>query len=344
MKKSDLMANLVGNAIDFLNKAIDEFDAHPKYSIINFYTAIELFMKARLLHEHWSLVVSKNADWDMFVKGDFVSVAFEECTDRLKKIAKSGLPETTKKKFDSIRKHRNKMVHFFHTAKTSKKEMETIVGEQLSAWCDLHKIMMTDWHDVFSGWKKEFVNIERKLKNHRNYLQAKFESLKDEIGKLSNEGFKFRKCPSCGFKSSKQAVIIGDLEESICLVCDHVDKYLLFTCPDCSKKSALHEGGSFKCKCGFTCDESKLADEVNEDPATTDNYFEHSLPANCGECEGYQTVVSYHEKYLCVCCLDVAERLQHCSWCSEANTGDMEESEYKGCGHCDGNPAWHRDD
>jgi hypothetical protein len=344
MNKSDLMANLIGNAIDFLNKAIGEFDTHPKYSIINFYTAIELFMKARLLDEHWSLVVSKNPDWEMFIKGDFVSVTFEECTERLKKIANSGITDVTKKKFDSIRKHRNKMVHFFHTAKTSKKEMEVIVGEQLSAWCDLHKIMLSDWNNVFAPWAKDFAKIERKLKSYREYLQAKFDSLSEEIKKLSDEGIKFKKCSSCGFKSSKRREILGDLEECTCLVCDHTDKYLIFTCPECEKKSLLSEGGTFKCKCGHTCDESQLVDALNEDPATTDNYFDHPLPANCGACDGYHTVVSYQDKYLCVSCLDVSSDLEHCSWCGEANTGDMDMSEYSGCGQCDGNTSWHKDD
>ena len=49
------MARLTENSIDFLTEAIDGFQVQPKYSIIHFYTAVELFLKARLLHEHWSL-------------------------------------------------------------------------------------------------------------------------------------------------------------------------------------------------------------------------------------------------------------------------------------------------
>ena len=39
---------LVENAIDFLNQAADELANNPKYSVIHFYTAVELLLKARL--------------------------------------------------------------------------------------------------------------------------------------------------------------------------------------------------------------------------------------------------------------------------------------------------------
>ena len=48
---------LVENALDFLVCAIEEFQVAPKYSVIHFSAAVELFLKARLMAEHWSLVV-----------------------------------------------------------------------------------------------------------------------------------------------------------------------------------------------------------------------------------------------------------------------------------------------
>jgi hypothetical protein len=53
-----LRDRLVANAIDFLRRAINEFKKDPKYSIIHFSAAVELLLKARLMAEHWSLVVS----------------------------------------------------------------------------------------------------------------------------------------------------------------------------------------------------------------------------------------------------------------------------------------------
>ncbi|HIP71183.1 MAG TPA: hypothetical protein EYH05_07285, partial [Anaerolineae bacterium] len=59
MTPKDLLERLVENAMDFLSQSIEEFDGSPKYSVIHFHAAVELFLKARLMAEHWSLVVSK---------------------------------------------------------------------------------------------------------------------------------------------------------------------------------------------------------------------------------------------------------------------------------------------
>ncbi len=59
MNKEEMFNRLVENAFDFLFKAISEIEGQPKYSVIHFYAAVELFVKARLMKEHWSLVISQ---------------------------------------------------------------------------------------------------------------------------------------------------------------------------------------------------------------------------------------------------------------------------------------------
>ena len=49
--------NLVRNGIDFLEKAMLQLENEPKYSVINFYTAVEIFLKAPLVHDHWTLTM-----------------------------------------------------------------------------------------------------------------------------------------------------------------------------------------------------------------------------------------------------------------------------------------------
>ena len=73
---------LVENALDFLFEAISEIKEQPKYSVIHFYAAVELFVKARLMNEHWTLVITKRQepDWDKFVAGDFQSVSLDEAS------------------------------------------------------------------------------------------------------------------------------------------------------------------------------------------------------------------------------------------------------------------------
>ena len=165
---SDIFESLVGNALDFLALAISNFESKPKSSVVDFYTAIELFLKARLLHEHWSLIVVKDADWKNFVSGDFQSVPFNEACNRLDKVVQSGLSTTARQKFDAIRRHRNRMVHFFHTVNSADpKAVEEVVIEQLGAWHELSRLMTVQWHPVFKKFKGKFEQIGRKLSRHR---------------------------------------------------------------------------------------------------------------------------------------------------------------------------------
>ena len=101
------MKRLVINALDFLVRAIDEFQEFPKYSIIHFSAAVEQFLKARLMAEHWTLVVSvrQRADWNNFISGNFQSVTLDEAASILEKVVLSELPKNALAAFRTIAKH-----------------------------------------------------------------------------------------------------------------------------------------------------------------------------------------------------------------------------------------------
>jgi hypothetical protein len=336
--REEWQTRLTDNAIDFLNRAIDEFKDRPKYSIINFYTAVELFLKARLSREHWSLIVRKSPDRKQFEAGDFDSVTFDEACERLKKVVESPVPEQARKNFDAIRKHRNKMVHFFHdTDSGSGPAIEVIAREQLRAWYDLHKLLTADWYPIFIDYGKQFALIEKKLTGHREFLRAKFNDLTPQIKDEISKGAQFSMCGSCAFESSRTREIWGALFASECLVCRYRDRWLDYDCSECGARGRLREGGDFACrKCGAGDDQQAIYDRLNEFVATSDNYFEACVPAHCSECEGYHSVAEYHEKFLCVICLSVSDEVRPCGWCGEFGTGDMEDSSMAGCTVCDG--------
>lgn len=51
---------LINNGLEFLDKAREELEAaKPKFSIVSFWTAVEILLKVPLAHEHWSLVCSR---------------------------------------------------------------------------------------------------------------------------------------------------------------------------------------------------------------------------------------------------------------------------------------------
>src|SRR4051794_21942996 len=87
--------SLVVNAIDFLTQSAEEVESHPKYSVIHFCAGIELLLKARLLREHWSLVVTKPGEISKrkFEEGDFESVSMRQCFERLENVCGERLQE-----------------------------------------------------------------------------------------------------------------------------------------------------------------------------------------------------------------------------------------------------------
>jgi hypothetical protein len=329
--------HLTENALDFLTRAIDDFKDRPKHSIINFYSAVELFLKARLLQEHWSLIVLKDADRHKFEAGDFISVPFETACERLQNIVQTPVPPKARQTFDAIRKHRNKMVHFFHEAERATAKLETIAREQLRAWYELHKLLTVQWSPIFDNYKTQFNVIERKLKGHRDFLRAKFDDLVPTIRKEKAKGIAFARCQTCSFKAARVSDVIGDLSQSECLVCGHEHTWFNYRCTGCNKVSALTDGGEFVCsRCGNNDNTDAIVNNINEFVATPDNYMDALVPAHCSECEGYETVVEYKGKFLCVACFCITENVAACGWCGEYGNGNMEDSNMFGCTVCDG--------
>lgn len=339
MSNAPRLDRLTENAIDFLNRAISEFKQRPKYSVINFYTAVELFLKARLLHEHWSLVIAKNPDRQKFESGDFISVTFEEACDRLSKIVQSGVPDRARQNFDAIRKHRNKMVHFFHDVNyTSTASVNTIAREQLRAWYDLNKLLTEQWKDVFEHYTPDFREIERKLAGHREYLKAKFADLVSYIDAQKLRGVQFRLCRSCKFPAAQVAQRLGDLNESKCLVCDLTDIWFKYQCSACDQLSDLHDGGAFLCEhCGHEDNEAAIAKRIGKY-----DFLDVRVLANCSHCDSRYTVVDYEGVHFCVTCFRYTDTVELCGWCSEYNNGNMETSAFEGCSACGGHPEFER--
>lgn len=345
MKQSELLERLIENALGFLSHAIEALETAPKFSVIDFYTAVELFLKARLLQEHWSLVVAKNPDWERFVSGDFASVTFDEACTRLDKIVQSPVPQRAREKFDAIRLHRNKMVHFFHAGEGSQhRVVEEIAIEQLHAWYELHQLLRQQWKEVFKPWQNQLAGVEFQLRGYKKYLAATFDALGPKLAEISAGGQEIWSCDRCNYPAA--VVTDGDvsgLREAVCLVCGADSKCLEMKCPNCGKGAVLRDGADFSCECEHSLDESDLVGALDETVVTKDNYFENPYPANCGECEGWHTVVSKDDKNFCVRCLDVTDDLYYCEFCNEASTGKLEDSYLLGCGQCEGSAGYHAD-
>ncbi len=350
MTHHDIFDSLTRNAFDFLERGIAEFDKAPKYSVIHFCAAVEMLLKARLMKEHWSLIVSKpdQANLAKFMAGDFMSVTLEDCRARIRDVAGEDIGDDAYGSFRALANHRNKMVHFFHPEMDNdEKARAQIVAEHCRSWFHLHRLL-NRWDHFFSDFRDEIARADRAMKKHRKYLSAKFKVIKPELDAARKSGNKPKACSSCGFKAAVPGTVDDQIETLRCLVCDHAETQVEIKCPHCNKDIVIASEGYATCMhCGGEIDPEDVADALTDHDAAHigiadgDDSWE---PANCGTCDGYHTVVKRGGIFFCANCFDISDHVEQCGWCNEPNTGDMEHSYVTGCNHCDGKAGWEKDD
>ncbi|UML82795.1 hypothetical protein FH587_02205 (plasmid) [Leptospira interrogans] len=343
MTEEKLLKSVIENALDFLSKAIDDFNISLKYSIINFHTSIELFLKARLMSEHWSLVVSKKKepDLDDFLNGDFESVTFVECLSKLKKVVKITISDEFEKSITAITKHRNKTVHFFHDAHTPEADQRrkaAIAKEQLRCWYHMHLFLESE-AKLFGNWASEIERIERKFKVQREYLQIVYDGMEPKINEFIEKGNKVKLCPSCGFSAMTNSTEINSVQENECFVCNVIETSLVIECPHCQTEVAFFNEGYATCNnCNNEFDPDKLASILHDEKFLPGDIVDSlDLLGNCSECDGYETVApSPDGGYICTSCFETFDNLEVCDWCGIPNTSDMSFTGIQGCNFCDG--------
>lgn len=339
--QDDFFGSVTRNAIDFLKKSVSELDQAPKYSVINFCAALELFLKCRLLAEHWSLIVTNQdkSSISKFKSGDFHSVGMQEAIRRIENICGEKISDKAVDKFENIRNHRNKLIHFFHEKYLTKPDTTTldeVIPEQYSAWYYLHQLISKDWGKFFSEYNDDISELERLMHRHKEFLKAKYDAIKEEIEKEKQNGIKFTTCFYCKFPTSRVDISLDPLFICDCLVCQMYHNFLVVSCPDCKSNIQVIDSGVGVCeKCGFETDIDFILSVFGpkEDPKEESEY------ATCGICEfiGGQTVIPFQDEHLCLYCLELTGSPTYCDWCNELVAGrDMDGSYYGGCVMCEG--------
>ncbi|TQV70255.1 hypothetical protein [Denitrobaculum tricleocarpae] len=352
---SDLVfRSLVESGFEFLIKSLNEFEASPKFSTVHFAAALELFLKARLMKEHWSLLVERldKANPDAFVQGQLKTITPNAVMERLNSICADPIPEAARKTFQEIAQHRNRMVHFVHGVakppELAQKEIDDVVAEQCKGWMHLHQLLVGGWAPHFVDFEVKIADVETMMQRHRGYLDAKFGSLAETIKKHLDAGQSVRSCHSCGYQALLVEPVSGAISAASCLVCWYTGSFVSVDCPGerCHQQIEFdsYVGPPTHCpSCGATIMEWISEGLDTGDPVTPDNYFDHT-PINCPHCNGYHSVVEHHDGYVCTECFEYSEEVGTCGWCSEGQLGGVSEmSHYNGCAFCDGRAGWDRD-
>lgn len=338
---------LTESAFDFLEQSLEDLPSKPKFSIIHFYTALELFLKARLLAEHWSLIVNgRNVpSKENFDKGNFKSVGLYEACELLNNVAETKIPRAHRAAFARVAAIRNQMIHFYHVESdvNGKEEaMEVVVTVELAGWYFLHDLLHS-WQALFDPWKDRIREMHRTLQRHRGFLQAAFDALSDSIQQTIGDHILVVNCPSCGFAAERHDSDLAQVYASECVVCGFCDICIRILCPRCEKHEAIFRESASTTMCLAGCElprEATLVQHFGE--AAIEHYdvregIEPTFPINCGACASYRTVVELPNGVLfCTNCFDNTGQLEICDWCSDRSTHLPAESFVTGCCFCDG--------
>lgn len=315
---------LADNAFDFLTRAIKELEDGPKYSVIHFCAAVEMLLKARLMQEHWSLIIIRpeSAHRDKFLAGDFASVTMEEAMDRLRDIAGEDVGAAARESFESLATHRNKMLHFFHAGMaSSEEERARIISEQYRAWLHLQRLLAR-WQEHFSGFAGDIRRINALMKRHQEYLEAKFTSLQGDLAKARKAGDIPHPCGSCGRKAKTAEWPDAALSDLKCQVCEVRGGWRArVVCPGCGQPANVYGYPASCHRCaspvGFMDVLPALVEHskrVGEEGDFTE--FELDEPVrSCEGCERGGAVIHREGGYYCLRCFSHSEHGEECSLC-----------------------------
>mgnify|MGYP003381811704 CR=1 FL=1 len=350
-KLNAALRNLSESAFDFLEKSVDEFKTHPKYSVIHFATAVELLLKARLMHEHWTLVVDRASDVSLedFLSGQCKTVTQTDAIKRLNNACGENIPKDAIAQFAKIAAHRNQMIHFFHKAGTEKADqalIEEIVKEQCLSWYYLERLL-SEWGDQFEEFDTKIAGVRWRMKQNRAFLSVAFDRLKPEIEAAKKTGTVFQACSGCGYEAAAVSDLSDILFEKHCRVCGLGEAYIEIPCPgDCG--TTLHieadHGSDRTCEtCGHEVSTSELGEVLDTEYSDPSDFH---TQLNCAMCSTLGSVVQHHDTFICTECLSTDDSAPLCEWCNERQIGggDLEYSYHSGCEFCDGQAGWTKDD
>ena len=339
---------LISNGLDFLNKASEELQAgQTKFSVVSFWTAVEIIIKVPLVNEHWTLACSgKKMERRKYLAGDFLSVTYDEACARLADVLEKPLDNKTAIIFSKVKNHRNKVVHFYHN-ELNEGDQQQVLTEQADAWFALNRLMREEWSSLFC-WELHttFAEYEKRiLHNSEFYARAKFRhpSVQEALTIAIKEDLPISDCPVCGYTARMKQMLIPEISlyDKTCLVCDKQDVFLDLNCPQCGVAVMMKTGDDdFECgSCGY---ESNRYEAFNSIPIEERNEFD---AAGCSSCLRISSVCSFKSMYhnfICTGCFNIYEDVAQCERCLRWSTDVPAHSLTEGCILCGTSNHFHQ--
>ena len=138
-------------------------------------------------------------------------MTYDETLERLEKILEIPLNSETAAIFDRVRRHRNRVVHFYHDGFTSA-QCDGIPAGQADAWFALNRLLRDAWKALFDG--RLAARLARNetvlLAGNRFYAAVKYRHITDRLDDLRWPGYHITRCTGC-----EQAALVHPLSVGI---------------------------------------------------------------------------------------------------------------------------------
>jgi hypothetical protein len=341
--KEELFDGLVRNALGFVHTSIDHLQKKPKNAIVDLYTAIELFLKARLMAEHWTLMLAKPETGDLqnLAVGDFLSVYLDDALKRIGSILGDKIETPAAENFKALGEHRNQIVHFAHSGMDDLGATQAgVIVEAWASWHYLYGLLTGPWKAVFEPYSAELHVLNQRMMRQGEFIKARFEILQSQIEIQKKKGREIMACGRC----KMTAAIVGENHQwgidYSCMVCGVDDTALVscdaeLPCPGCGTPFKFFQGDVHNCpQCAHPIDTGVLIDLCSQHFSAGDSWCEDDTVhiASCHKCEHpHPSVFFIDGMWGCVACYDRGWGAVTCERCGEFVTGDMERIQYFAC-------------
>jgi hypothetical protein len=252
---------LIENALDFILSAIKYAKVDEarslKYAVLHLSDGVELILKEKLRREHWSLLFAdvNKASESALTAGEFKSVDFDECIERLEGI--SGLDMTSHTSLlKLLRRHRNRLQHFEY--KGSKDEVMSIL---VKTWGFVLDFLHDQLPDIVSGQAATIDEIKDLMIENEGFVRERLASVQKAIDNFKVNSDAILKCPQC----LQPTLLIPGGHNPNCLFCRYsaspeeaVEDWCVqffgmqspkeramnpdrFTCPECGQHTLIQQ-------------------------------------------------------------------------------------------------------
>ncbi|MFH8574010.1 hypothetical protein [Streptomyces sp. NPDC017993] len=212
------------NGMDYLRSAVRHLagpeweykDGEPdaralKYAVLHLHAATEVLLKARLIHEHWSLVFPDpaSATWATYTGGGFRSCSVDTALDRLEKIARVNVEQKHRTTIGNLGNTRNALIHYGHTE--SARAVEGQVAEVLHillVFIDQH--LRPDDPEEAAHVHAALEELRGRLGSIRKLVDKRMKRLTPQ---LREHAASRTDCPEC----RQRALVVG--QSPTCLYC-----------------------------------------------------------------------------------------------------------------------------